>query len=286
MATAVKIYPAVWFPLFWRRARSRIGAAVAFVVACAVLTLPWFLLAPGGVGFSFWTQAKRHLQIESLGSTVLLVGSKLGIHHVDWIAAGPARSTSAGVCPMRSACSRRCSRSRSSCSCFSPYSRGPDTDRRLVTAAAAAVVAFTVFGKVLSPQYMTWLLPVVPLAAGRRGLAAGCTFFAAVALTWPSTRSATTASATRTGASGSCSSVTPSSSRPSCCCTCSSASGSRRPEYDPAMPTSVVTGGAGFLGSHLCDYLLEHGHRVICVDNLETGSLENIEHLRDEASRS
>ena len=49
------------------------------------------------------------------------------------------------------------------------------------------------------------------------------------------------------------------------------------------MPTSVVTGGAGFLGSHLCDHLLEQGHRVICVDNLETGSLENIAHLRDDA---
>ena len=49
------------------------------------------------------------------------------------------------------------------------------------------------------------------------------------------------------------------------------------------MPTSVVTGGAGFLGSHLCDHLLDHGHRVICVDNLETGSLENIRHIRDDA---
>jgi dTDP-glucose 4,6-dehydratase len=46
------------------------------------------------------------------------------------------------------------------------------------------------------------------------------------------------------------------------------------------MPTSLVTGGAGFLGSHLCDELLRRGHRVICVDNLETGTLKNIEHIR------
>ena len=43
--------------------------------------------------------------------------------------------------------------------------------------------------------------------------------------------------------------------------------------------TSVVTGGAGFLGSHLCDRLLEAGHRVVCLDNLDTGSLRNIEHI-------
>src|SRR5579883_2455584 len=47
------------------------------------------------------------------------------------------------------------------------------------------------------------------------------------------------------------------------------------------MPTSVVTGGAGFLGSHLCDFLLREGHEVVCVDNLDTGSLQNIEHIRD-----
>src|SRR5437763_10306137 len=48
------------------------------------------------------------------------------------------------------------------------------------------------------------------------------------------------------------------------------------------MATAVVTGGAGFLGSHLCEYLLGKGFRVLCVDNLETSSLENLEHLRDD----
>jgi dTDP-glucose 4,6-dehydratase len=46
------------------------------------------------------------------------------------------------------------------------------------------------------------------------------------------------------------------------------------------MATCLVTGGAGFLGSHLCDELLARGNRVICVDNLETGTLENIAHIR------
>jgi dTDP-glucose 4,6-dehydratase len=47
------------------------------------------------------------------------------------------------------------------------------------------------------------------------------------------------------------------------------------------MTTCVVTGGAGFLGSHLCEHLLGKGHDVICLDNLDTGSLQNIEHIHD-----
>ncbi|MFN8186653.1 MAG: UDP-glucuronic acid decarboxylase family protein [Gaiellales bacterium] len=48
------------------------------------------------------------------------------------------------------------------------------------------------------------------------------------------------------------------------------------------METAVVTGGAGFVGSHLCEYLLERGYRVVCVDNLDTGTLQNIEHIRSD----
>jgi dTDP-glucose 4,6-dehydratase len=51
------------------------------------------------------------------------------------------------------------------------------------------------------------------------------------------------------------------------------------------MNTCVVTGGAGFLGSHLSEHLLGQGHRVICLDNLDTGSLQNIEHIRDDSFR-
>jgi dTDP-glucose 4,6-dehydratase len=48
------------------------------------------------------------------------------------------------------------------------------------------------------------------------------------------------------------------------------------------VSTAVVTGGAGFLGSHLCEYLLARDWRVICLDNLDTGSLMNVKHLRDD----
>lgn len=52
----------------------------------------------------------------------------------------------------------------------------------------------------------------------------------------------------------------------------------------PSTPTSVVTGAAGFLGSHLTDLLLSKGHRVIGIDNLVTGSVDNISHLAGNAN--
>src|SRR5947207_14577607 len=51
------------------------------------------------------------------------------------------------------------------------------------------------------------------------------------------------------------------------------------------VSTAVVTGGAGFLGSHLCEYRRAQGHRVVCVDNLETATLQNIEHIQSDEFR-
>ena len=52
------------------------------------------------------------------------------------------------------------------------------------------------------------------------------------------------------------------------------------------MQTILITGGAGFIGSHLCDYLINRGYRVIAMDNLITGDLKNIRHLRSDKNFS
>ncbi len=185
VATAMKLYPAVVALVAARRVRDRTGAAVAFLVATAVLVLPFFALAPGGVGYSLWTQAKRHLQYETLGASLLMAADKLHLYGAHWIFGNPGSIDLGGRLPDAVGVLSTLVSLGLVALVVVTYWRGPDGERRLVTTWAAALVAFTVFGKILSPQYLTWILPFVPLAAGRRGVAAAGTFLAALALTQP-----------------------------------------------------------------------------------------------------
>jgi uncharacterized membrane protein len=181
--TALKLYPAVVVPVALRRVRSLTGFGAAFVVTAAVLVLPFFALAPGGVGYSLWTQAKRHLQIESLGASVLLVGSKLGIHHVGWFRGKPGSIDIGGTLADSVGVLSSVLAVVLVLAVAWVFWKGPDDDERMVTGWAAAVSAWVVFGKVLSPQYLTWLVPLVPLAAGKKGRWAAIVWFAVLAIT-------------------------------------------------------------------------------------------------------
>jgi hypothetical protein len=185
VGAALKIYPAVLVPLALRRVRTVAGGLGTFLLAVAVLTLPWVAISPGGVGFSLWTQASRHMQIESLGSSLLLAGSKLGIHHVGWLAGEPGSIDTSGRLADTLGGVSTVVAVMSVLLVAWAYWSGPDDDARFVTAWAAAVTGFVVFGKILSPQYLTWLVPLVPLAAGRWGRLAAGLFLAVLALTMP-----------------------------------------------------------------------------------------------------
>ncbi len=180
--TAIKLYPVVLLPLVARRARSLVDVGAAYVIAAAVFVVPFFLLAPGGVGFSLWTQLRRHLQIESLGASILLVGSKLGIHHEGFILGKPGSIDLGGLTADVVGVITSIVAVVLVLLVAREYWRGRDDDRRLVTAWAAALTAFVVFGKVLSPQYLTWLVPFVPLAAGRKGAWAAVVFLAVLSI--------------------------------------------------------------------------------------------------------
>jgi Glycosyltransferase family 87 len=179
LAVATKIYPVVLVPILvafeWRRSGRRAAARVAALTGAtvALVYLPFILLAPDGVAWSVWRQLSRPLQIESLGAALLLAGSKLtdasltvvssyGSQNVDgWPAGIAAVATSLAQLTLLAAVWWLAARARDE----------GNRDEAFVLAAGAAVVAFVALGKVLSPQFLIWLLPLVALVSGRRGLA-------------------------------------------------------------------------------------------------------------------
>ena len=170
-AIATKLYPAVLAPIalawIWQR-HGRRDALVwlgQLIGACAVVFLPFAIVAPGGIEHSFTSQLDRPLQIESLGGAALIVvhqtfGTRLHVFTtMSQNLSGPGTHAAAVVSSVLQVAALVL--------VWLVYARGPQTRERLVRYAAAAVVAFIAFGKVLSPQYLVWLIPLVPLVRSR-----------------------------------------------------------------------------------------------------------------------
>ncbi len=188
LGVVVKLFPAILVPLgvtfAWKR-RGRREALVCLGITAAVVALvflPFVVLSPGGVWHSLTVQLRRPLQVESLGAALLLaahhafgVGITGDTSHGSQNLAGGAADAVAVV---------------STIAQFAVllwiwimFARGPGGREQLARASVAVVCAFIAFGKVLSPQFLIWLIPVVPLVRGRRGVAAGALLGAALVLT-------------------------------------------------------------------------------------------------------
>jgi hypothetical protein len=184
----VKLYPAVVLPVLaiaaWRRGGRREAALVVGLAAVpVVLAYAVFLvIAPDGVFDSLGRQLGRPLQIESLGAGVLLA-----LHHafgmsLEW-ASGSGSQNLTGTTAGAVAVLQGIAQVAALVLVWVGFARGPATADRLLRYAAASVVAFVALSKVLSPQFLVWLVLLVPLVGGPRRRAALALLAAACVLT-------------------------------------------------------------------------------------------------------
>ena len=185
VAVAAKLYPAVLVPLalayVWQR-RGRREALVCLGILAGVLAVafvPFLALAPDGVAYSFGRQLGRPLQIESLGSSFFLAAHHLFGLEIE-MRSGHGSQNLDGVGPAVAGVLLSVAQLAV---LVWIWLRRPATAEALVRWSAAALVAFVALGKVLSPQFLIWLVPLVPLVAGRRGLLASALLAVALVLT-------------------------------------------------------------------------------------------------------
>jgi hypothetical protein len=141
----------------------------------AATVLPFVILAPRGLWHAVSGQISRPLQIESLGASLLTTFShphvisthgSLNLGGEGWVAAATTAVELVVLLAL-----------------WVGFARGPVLGDRLVRYTAACTCAFVALGKVLSPQFLIWLVPLVPLVRGRRGLAASLLLAAALIAT-------------------------------------------------------------------------------------------------------
>jgi uncharacterized membrane protein len=188
LAIAAKVYPAALLPVavtyVWKVSGRRTALqALGICVAVALLiVVPFLALAPGGVWDSIVRQTTRPLQIESLGASFVLAAHQLA-------GTGLTISTSHGSQNLTGPAAAALGAVQSALlivvlvAIWIWFAHGPAERARFLRASAAAVCAFVALGKVLSPQFLIWLVPLVPLVRGRRGLAASALLLAALVLT-------------------------------------------------------------------------------------------------------
>ncbi len=177
VAVAAKLWPLalVTLALTWTWRRGRDNAELAGVATAAAWFVPFAIIAPHGLWATLREQADRPLQIESLGGAFVRTFSnpKLDFSHgsqnvagYGWLATLLVLATALSLIAL-----------------WFAFARGTIDDARFVRYCAAVTCAVIAFGKVLSPQYVIWLLPLVPLVRGRRGYAATAVLGATLLLT-------------------------------------------------------------------------------------------------------
>jgi len=177
LAVAAKAYPIVILPLavvyVWRSSgrRKAIGCAAIFAAVLIACFLPFVILAPHGVWSSIRGQASRPPQIESLGASILLAAHQSIGTHLSLIISHGSENLN-GHLAARLATVLSLLQIAALLLVWLLFVRGPATQQRLLVASTAAVCAFVAFDRVLSPQYLIWLAPLVVALPARRGLAA------------------------------------------------------------------------------------------------------------------
>jgi hypothetical protein len=188
LAVAAKIFPAVLAPLaavwVWRRrgGRAAVTCGAIFLAVLAAAFIPFAVIAPDGLADSLGRQLSRPLQIESLMAAALVALHNVAGLDVEMVGSHGSQNVGGdlGVGAGIAATTLQLS---VLVAAWLAFAAGAVTRERLVRFAALVLVAFVALGKVLSPQFLIWLLPLVPLVAGRRGVAAGALLAAALVLT-------------------------------------------------------------------------------------------------------